>query len=275
MACLTPFTLREKKNQVGQKVPCGKCPECYYRRVSGWIFRLLEEEKISISSHFITLTYDDRFLPRTASGRPTISKRHLQLFIKKLRKCNRKKIKYYGVGEYGGKTIRPHYHLIMFNADIRTIQDSWAFGSVNYGNVAANSIAYTLKYLSKSQRIGIHYLDDRQRNFSLMSKGIGKTYLSRSVLNYHMKSMSNGSFLLLPDGKKVSLPRYYKLKIFSHEQQEKLAEQALAKSLDKLFKEAMEETDKGTSTQNYRDRQARNKAAYARMHRNHTLKCKV
>lgn len=270
MPCLTPF-----KKKDGQICPCGKCPECYWRRASGWIFRLQQEEKISTSSAFITLTYADTHLLYTPTGRQTISKRHLQLFIKKLRKCNTNQIRYYGVGEYGGRTYRPHYHLILFNADLTTIQDSWAFGSVNYGNVTVNSIAYSLKYLSKSQRIGIHYMDDRQRNFSLMSKGLGKNYLSRTIMTHHAKSMSSGAFLLLEDGKKVSLPRYYKLKIFSHEQQEKLAEEALAKSLERLFNQAMEETDKGTSTQNYRDRKARTNAAFHRMHRNHSLKCKI
>ena len=27
-------------------------------------------------------------------------------------------LKYYAVGEYGGQTKRPHYHIVIFNADL-------------------------------------------------------------------------------------------------------------------------------------------------------------
>jgi hypothetical protein len=45
----------------------------------------------------------------------SISKRHLQLFLKRLRKhYNVQGIKYLASGEYGGKLDRPHYHLVIF-----------------------------------------------------------------------------------------------------------------------------------------------------------------
>ena len=80
-----------------------------------WSFRLREELKDSESAHFLTLTYDDEHIIITGNNEPTLYKRDVQLFLKSLRKLQKQKIKYYFVGEYGGKTDRPHYHAIIFN----------------------------------------------------------------------------------------------------------------------------------------------------------------
>ncbi len=72
----------------------------------------------------MTLTYDDEHLPindyvdsdGVIHGKPTLRKRDVQLFLKRLRKNYKydNHIKYFCCGEYGGKTFRPHYHLIIF-----------------------------------------------------------------------------------------------------------------------------------------------------------------
>lgn len=109
-----------------------------------------------------------------------LSKRDIQLFLKRLRKAHEshrgqmQPIKYYAVGEYGGITGRPHYHIILFNADIELIQDAWQNGQVHYGKVSGASVGYTLKYMTKPSRIPMHRNDDRTKEFSLMSKGLGK-----------------------------------------------------------------------------------------------------
>jgi len=59
----------------------------------------------------------------------TLKKTDIQKFFKRLRKCHGKKhksIKYYAVGEYGGQTLRPHYHIVIFNADINYFERAWA-----------------------------------------------------------------------------------------------------------------------------------------------------
>lgn len=173
-ACLTPYiTKLDNGNEV--PVPCGKCPACRARRISGWSFRLMEQEKISSSAHFITLTYDTKHVPITAKGFMQINKRDFQLFLKRLRKSHStalNPIKYYAVGEYGGRTSRPHYHAIIFNAELDKIQPAWELGQVHYGSVTGASIGYTLKYMSKKSRIPMHENDDRQKEFSLMSKNL-------------------------------------------------------------------------------------------------------
>lgn len=173
--CLTPFTLQQK--EVGPVlVPCGKCPLCVARRVSAWSFRLQQEEKISSSAHFITLTYSIAQVPITSRKFMTIDKREIQLFIKRLRKSHppTPKLKYFCVGEYGGRTNRPHYHAILFNADISLIQPAWQLGHIHYGLVSGASIGYCLKYMAKKGKIPMHANDDRLPEFALMSKGLGQ-----------------------------------------------------------------------------------------------------
>lgn len=192
--CMTPFCVKRDGQET--PVPCGKCPECCARRVSGWSFRLMQEDKNSESAYFITLTYDTNFVPITGKGFMDLSKEDLQKFFKRLRKATvnhrhqahggyrgkvqpnecpeckaAKPIKYYAVGEYGGRTFRPHYHIILFNAVLELIQPAWDKGSVHYGTVTGASIGYSLKYISKPGKIPLHGNDDRQKEFALMSKG--------------------------------------------------------------------------------------------------------
>lgn len=175
--CLTPFTVTIKTTGEQIPVPCGKCPECLARRTSGWSFRLMQEDKQSLSSHFLTLTYDTSKVPISKNGFMELSKRDLQLFFKRLRKKHKAEvpIKYYAVGEYGGKTKRPHYHIILFNAELSTIQSAWNNGQIHYGAVTGASVGYTLKYMMKPPSRPMHKNDDRTREFSLMSKSSAAT----------------------------------------------------------------------------------------------------
>lgn len=180
--CLTPFF---KKSGEGP-FPCGKCPECRLRRASDWGFRLMEEDKKSTSSLFITLTYDTKFVHRSKNGFLTLDKRDVQLFFKRLRKAHSEsscKIRYYAVGEYGGRSRRPHYHVIAFGADISKVQPAWQLGAVHYGTVSLASVCYTLKYITKSRTVPRHKNDDRLPEFSLMSKDWGSHTLPINVLD--------------------------------------------------------------------------------------------
>lgn len=226
---MTPFLVKKKINSGGTTqsgdsecttipVPCGKCPACYKRRVSQWSFRLMMEDKIASTSRFITLTYDTLWVPITLKGYMTICKRDVQLFFKRLRKLNDTKLKYFAVGEYGGKTHRPHYHIILFNAKLDTIQLAWDNGDVHYGDVSGASVGYTLKYMSKQSKIPMHQNDDRIKEFGLMSKGLGANYLSDAMINWHAKDKNNRMYCNLMDGRKIGMPRYYKDKIYTDEE---------------------------------------------------------
>lgn len=215
--CLTPFTLTSKAGAFeGVKVPCGKCPNCRKRRVSGWSFRLMYELKNWDMAHFITLTYATDHVPITAKGFMSLCKRDVQLFFKRLRKAHGRnhRLRYYTCGEYGGTTFRPHYHALVFNVNIELIQPAWGLGNVHYGHVESASIGYTLKYMNKPGKIPLHANDDRAPEFALMSKRLGANYLSDAIRNYHRADLANRMYLTTLDGVKLAMPRYYKLKLY-------------------------------------------------------------
>lgn len=261
--CMTPFTPKKKLNNgtPACPVPCGKCPACLARRASGWSFRLMMEDKRSWSSYFITLTYDDGMIARSKNGYLSLSIDDVQKWMKRVRKAHAAvynhtdvnadnyaaPLKYYLVGEYGGKYKRPHYHVILFNADLNLMYSKkdlqiWKFvtdpiakgklhidclqwrrdnkfiGFSSVGTVSGASVGYVLKYMTKPRWKPMHKNDDRHREFSLMSKGLGDNYLSDAVKKWHVKNLADRMYLQIDNGKKIAMPRYYKQKIYSDEQ---------------------------------------------------------
>lgn len=152
MRCISPILI--KNGQRRDYVPCGKCNFCLQNRRADWTFRLRQELKKSKSSYFLTLTYEEKNVTRNPeSGLPELSKRTLQLFIKRLRKENARLVpwplRYYAVGEYGTQTERPHYHIIIFNLSqelSKRLVDIWLLGQCHVGDVSAASIHYVTKY---------------------------------------------------------------------------------------------------------------------------------
>lgn len=203
-------------------VPCGRCVPCKKRRVNDWVFRMKQEDKVSSSSFFITLTYDRKHVPITFNKFMTLQQKDFQNFMKRLRKLTTNKLRYYAVGEYGEENKRPHYHIILFNLeDVDLIPKAWTcpiskklIGNVHAGKVTGASISYTTKYIDKEKRIPQHKNDDRLKEFSNMSQGLGKSYLSPQIINYH-KADLHRLYVCEPNGKKVALPRYYREKIYT------------------------------------------------------------
>jgi len=226
--CMTPRTINRDNPQL---VPCGKCPACAARNISQWSFRLVQEMRVSTSAKFITLTYDTTHVPITPSGRLTLNPTDVRNFFKRLRKAHvHSRIKYFAVGEYGGNTKRPHYHIILLNANIELIQKAWPFGQVNYGDergVNEASIGYCLKYIHKTCKIGKATTDDRVPSFSRMSKGLGLNYLTGAIRAWHHADPLNRMYCNLLDGKKISMPRYYKLKLYEESLRQEIGEATL------------------------------------------------
>lgn len=243
--CITPFYVKDKFTREKIPVPCSKCPPCMKRRTSGWSFRLVKEGDRSKSALFVTLTYDNEHVPRSKKNFKTLDKTHVQKFMKRLRKLSNAKIKYYAVGEYGGETMRPHYHLIMFNANAEMVQRAWALdnktiGHIHIGSVTEASIGYTLKYMTKQGKIPVHKNDDRQKEFSLMSKGLGSNYLTENMINWHKSDLNKRMYVPMKDNKKIAMPRYYKDKIYNEAEKTKVAN-AIKEMAEKLQTEEMQE----------------------------------
>lgn len=262
--CYRPITLK-----IGSVVPCGRCPKCVARRVSAWSFRLMNEEKNSSSAQFITLTYETVHVPIISNGLLSLQKRDLQLFFKRLRKKNKEGIKYYAVGEYGGKTSRPHYHCILYNADIDTICGAWNLGHIYYGNVSGASIGYCLKYMCKNKKQMKTWLQGRNKEFALMSKGLGISYLSSQICEWHIDDLENRMYCNLEEGKKISMPRYYKERLYWDQERRVIAEAQGIIATDELLEKILKQTTKDV----WNEQQAID-AAYDKMYLS-SLKIKV
>lgn len=225
MACDTPYLAIERGSIKDGKiynediyVPCGRCPECKRRRVSDWVFRMEEEDSQSSSSLFVTLTYDTKKVPITKNGFMTLNLRDPQLFFKRLRKKTENTVRYYLVGEYGEKKMRPHYHIILYNfADMELLNSAWNLGTIHVGNCSGASVTYVAKYVDKIKVIPLHDRDDRKKEFSTMSKGIGETFVNPNMIKYYKDNIQR-LFVTRKDGIRVAMPRYYREKIFTKEE---------------------------------------------------------
>lgn len=224
--------------------PCGLCMNCRKNKAREWGTRIYHESKFYLDNSFITLTYDDENLPLNKFGVPTLVKRDLQLFMKRLRDyVDPLEIRFFGVGEYGDETRRPHYHVIVFGLhplDYRFVTDysevengyvvdckPWKLGRVHVGFVDIGSSMYVAGYgLKKVMGKGAAaYYDehDLQAPFSLMSRrpGIGFDYLER----YGEELIQFGKCQV--EGNSFPLPKYYREKLDiknSSEEQERAFE---------------------------------------------------
>lgn len=209
---------------------------CVMNRRRDWIFRLMKEHRYSSGALFVTLTYAPKYCPSS------LNKRHVQLFMKRLRKYEKgQRIRYFLVGEYGTVHGRPHYHALLFNCDLsgETIRKAWKLetpiGLVHIGRVTEASIAYCTKYMVQPPRAN-------EKPFVLMSRGygIGGMYLQDEIVSWHRSG--NKNFVLL-NGIKNRLPRYYKEKIFYGAQKEEVSKksfedgQLVRERNEALFKE--------------------------------------
>lgn len=201
MLCKYPITLG--KTVVG----CGQCIHCRANRRREWVHRILLEMREHEFNTFLTLTYDNDYLPKDGSLNP----KHLTDFFKRLRKSSGYPLRYFAVGEYGEETQRPHYHIALFGhpncnygrtrpravcCSICTkVRRIWGKGNVLLGELNDHSAAYTAGYiLKKMTNEDDKRLEGRYPEFARMSRkpGIGATCvdeIASQLLTYNAKSV--------------------------------------------------------------------------------------
>lgn len=267
MACRYPLILQDKM------APCGKCTACIKRRVDGWVFRIMQEEKRSSAADFVTLTYENEQIITTPNGYATLIRAHAQRFFKKLRKLHYRKykenskIKYYICGEYGSQNRRPHYHAIILNGDKALYEKAWTDskeqprGAIHLGDkYARDAVAYTIGYMNKGRVVPEHKRDDREPEFANMSKGIGLNYLTDEMIKWHKQDLTR-AYAVLEGGHKIALPRYLKDKIYTEEEKEQQMELIIPdarKTQQELYRKHLK---KGGTTDTYVKEMAENRKA--------------
>lgn len=168
-------------------IACGQCTECRLQKAREWANRLYLEKQNYKEDEcwYITLTYDDVYLPfHTTRNCDTgeeiegvsLDKKHMQKFLRDLRRYykynyNIQGIRFFGCGEYGEETERPHMHLIMFGLPLdltklkaagknklgqqlwthEVIEKIWKKGGIKIGRVTWDSCCYVARYVMKKQ----------------------------------------------------------------------------------------------------------------------------
>lgn len=156
----------------------------------------MEQKCCQNRSWFITLTYADERVPRTATapdeGRATLRKKDLDLFLKRTRK-NNVPFRYFACGEYGDLTDRPHYHLAIFPTDLQhhsRYTEKWEAGFVTISELQPTRAKYVARYtLKKLNKTMESVLDGREAEFASMSRfpGLGHTMAHRIARTYQTK----------------------------------------------------------------------------------------
>lgn len=223
------------------EIPCGKCIGCRLEYSRQWANRCMLELESHESSYFVTLTYDDKNLPENRS----VSKREMQLFMKRLRfQFKDQKIRFYGCGEYGDKTMRPHYHIILFGLKLDdlvlykksglgynyynspSLDAVWQKGYCVVADVSWDTCAYTARYVLKKlngDMAKVYSELNIEPEFVLMSRrpGIGREYYDKNkgeLYNYDYINVKTDK-----GGKKFKPPRYYDT-LYEIENPEKMQE---------------------------------------------------
>lgn len=217
------FDKRKSNTGIPIKVPCGKCVGCKLEHSRQWAVRCMHEKRMHTASCFLTLTYNNQNLP---AGN-TLVLRDLQLFMKRYRKIAGNGVRFFACGEYGEKTNRPHYHVLLLSNDFSdkrevtsgpdyklytspTMSTLWTSGNHIIGDVTFNSAAYVARYCVKKisgPKASEHY-KGRTPEFLVMSRrpGIGTAYLQK----YENEIYTHDNVIV--NGQPSSLPRFYDTK---------------------------------------------------------------
>lgn len=240
MLCRNPYN-----DANGMLFPCGQCMPCRINRRREWCHRILLESHLRKDNCFVTLTYAESRLPMSASGCPTLNPLHFTNWLKRFRaEIAPLKVRYYGVGEYGEKTWRPHYHTVLFGypmcqngrtiRDVRTgrtlaekccdhcrlVHKTWGMGDVDLGEVNTESAQYLAQYTTKKMTSKDDFrLGDRYPEFARMSlkPGIGAEFMHEvgsALMEFDLEEKQGDVPSALRHGKRIMpLGRYLRRKL--------------------------------------------------------------
>ena len=214
------FRITDAETGIPIKIPCGKCVGCRLEQSRQWAVRCMHEKRLHTDSCFLTLTYAN--MPKGNS----LQISDYQNFLKRLRHHFPAGLRFFGCGEYGSHTARPHYHLLLLNSDFtdkkvavsgseynlyesKLLSRLWPHGHHTIGDVSFESAAYVARYCVKKSQNGKTVNDGRLPEFVTMSRrpGLGTGYFDR----YSNELLDHDTIII--NGVPAALPRFYDGKI--------------------------------------------------------------
>lgn len=224
--------------------PCGQCMPCRVSRRRIWTHRLMLEAKLYADNSFVTLTYDEEKMPRLPDGRGMLVPKELQDWLKRLRKAystatQGRTLRFYGVGEYGDRSWRPHYHVALFNFPncryghsrysavtknccyaCDMVRDTWGNGNVLVAELNTNTAQYIAGYVTKKMTAPDDpRLEGLPPEFARMSlrPGIGAhaiPFVAETIQNFNLDGYEGDVPSTLMHGRRVlPLGRYLQRKL--------------------------------------------------------------
>lgn len=220
-------------------VGCGRCIECRKQKSNAWRIRLAEEIRHDNTGVFVTLTFSEEKLNEIKEKLNKsnyysyeidneIASYAVRHFLELWRKHHKKSVKHWLITELGhNNTERIHLHGILFTDKKDEIKKIWKYGYVYLGDyMNEKTINYVSKYITKTD---IHHKEYQSKIFC--SKGIGSKYLERDDSMKHIFDLENtNEEYRLRNGQKISLPIYYRNKVFNETEREELWLQKLNKN---------------------------------------------
>lgn len=228
----------------GFRVPCGHCYYCRKNTARELAFRC-KEEAFDMFTYNCLITYDDEHL-YFKGGDMSLNKLHFQEFMKRFRYHMFEKfgvrLRFFCVGEYGGKKGRPHYHMILFSplqlhgkdydgcepfsALSTMLEMCWKKGACDAELMknTGGSVRYLVQYLISTN----DSRDHREKPFRLMSRGnsksgygLGYRWIQRNkelLYKLSQEDVKGATSFELFNGHTIIIPRYYHKKYLSESQ---------------------------------------------------------
>lgn len=209
-------------------IGCGNCIECRQQKARGWQTRLHEELKRNKYAYFVTLTFSNESLKELMKKMEcgetnAVACQAVRYFLERWRKKYKKSLRHWLITELGHEnTERIHIHGIIFNdfpIDNDELSKIWKYGRTDTGKYCnGQSINYIVKYVTK--------IDNDHKNFQpqiMCSAGIGSNYINDFTKHAHRyEGKDTKEYYTLNNGNKISLPIYYRNKLWSDEERQKL-----------------------------------------------------
>ena len=217
--------------QLTIKIGCGWCKECRNKIANDWRIRLFEEIKVDKNCTFITLSLSAESIEKLEkelhetkykgyesefTDVNILASFAVRRWCERHRKLHKKAPKHWLITELGHKgSERLHLHGLIW--DCKDIDKTWKYGNIWKGTYVNNrTINYIIKYVTKLDEYHKGY---RQKIFTSHKIGIAYTYNNR--YNEYKDEDTKITYKTY-NGYNIALPRYYKEKIWTEEQREKL-----------------------------------------------------